>query len=92
MCPLIYRDAAYVSANGTQRPIPVLAFGGCPFRIDDITVNKNMAIREPTVLGITATGGRTLQLDQESALPFAVTDDNELRYVGANLIISTPDP
>lgn len=73
-CPATYQDVAYL-VEGTERTVlRVLAYGGCPFQVRDLAMEKAVHLRERTVLMIAAADGDKLELTQDSAMPWIATN------------------
>jgi len=70
-CPLAYQDIAYFFDKGEKHTIRILAYSGCPFQIKDISIEKDIVLREETTLLVDSTRGSVLQLAKNSSLPFA---------------------
>jgi hypothetical protein len=75
-CPLAYQDVGYLfDKEGKKHAFQILAYTGCPFEIDTLTVDKDIVLREKTTLRIDSTQGTVLQLTNDSSLPFAANQE-----------------
>lgn len=86
-CALEYQDIAYLTTSGKEFPMRVLAYKACPFEIKELTIRKDIAMREKVVLNVASARGNIIQLAQDSSLPFIISDSPpDLAYICINVV------